>query len=170
MKVKNVHERKIFFSASAVGALIDTLASENDKLWPNEMWPPMKLDKGVQVGAKGGHGPIRYSVRSYEPGKSIRFEFTGPKGFDGYHAFVMDEAPDGVVLRHIVEMKTRGAAVISWPLMFGPLHDALIEDGFDKAERNSGGNPAARSWTWWVRALRWALGRVNRTARRSAAA
>ncbi len=34
MKVKNIHERKMAYPASAVGALIDTLASENDKLWP----------------------------------------------------------------------------------------------------------------------------------------
>ncbi|MCP4545753.1 MAG: SRPBCC family protein [bacterium] len=170
MKVKNVHERKMPYPASSIGALIDTLASESDKLWPNEKWPPMKFDQGLQIGARGGHGPIRYTIQSYEPGRSVHFRFTGPKGFDGYHAFVVAEGADWVVLRHIVEMKARGAAAISWPLVFGPLHDALIEDGFDKAERNSGGNPSARSWSWWVRALRWALGRVNRTARRSAAA
>ena len=161
MKVMNVHERKMAYPASSVGALIDTLASKNDKLWPHEKWPPMKLDKGLQVGARGGHGPIRYTIQSYYPGKSVRYEFTGPKGFDGYHAFVLDEASDEVMLRHIVEMKARGAAAITWPLVFGPLHDALMEDGFDKAEKNLGGNPTRQPWTWWVRTLRWILRKLN---------
>jgi len=169
MRVKNVHERRMSYPASSVGALIDTLASEDDRLWPNEMWPPMKFDKGLQVGAKGGHGPIRYTIQSYEPGESIRFEFTGPRGFDGYHAFVMEEASDRVVLRHILEMRAKGAAMISWPLVFRPLHDALIEDGFDKAEKYLGGSPSARAWSWWVKALRWEFRRVNRPARHSTA-
>ncbi len=37
-----------------------TLSSDNDLVWPKEHWPGMKLDKGLVLGARGGHGPIGY--------------------------------------------------------------------------------------------------------------
>ena len=82
MKVRNVHERKIKASSGEVGQLLDSLASSADRLWPHETWPPMKFDQPLQPGAKGGHGPIRYFVKSYEPGKNVYFEFTAPAGFN----------------------------------------------------------------------------------------
>lgn len=167
MQVKNVHERKIPASATLVGALIDTLASNGDQLWPRHKWPPMKFEKDLKVGAKGGHGPIRYSIRSYEPGKRICFQFASPKGFNGYHSFWVEQSGEGVVLRHVLEMKTSGLALLSWPLIFRPLHDALIEDSLDKAETNMGGNPSGSSWTWWVKALRWLLSKQAANRRSS---
>ena len=157
MQIKNIHERRISAPVIQVGALIDTLASKDDKLWPILKWPAMRFNKDLEVGAKGGHGPVRYFIESYEPGKGIRFQFTGPKGFNGYHSFSVEQSGSGAVLRHVLEMKTSGLAILSWPLIFRPLHDALIEDSFDKAERNMGGNPSGSSWTWWVKLLRWLL-------------
>ncbi len=45
-----------------------------------------------------------------------------------------------------------------WPLLFGPLHDALIEDSFDHAVAVVAETTylPARS-PWRVRALRWLL-------------
>ncbi len=157
MQVRNIHERWISSPATVVGALIGTLASNDDQLWPNHKWPPMKFSKGLEFGSKGGHGPIRYFIQSYDPNKSIRFQFTGPKGFNGYHSFWVEPSGSGAVLQHVLEMKTSGFALLSWPLIFRPLHDALIEDSLDKAERNLGGNPSGNRWTWWVKALRWLL-------------
>ena len=157
MQVRNVHEHRISAPATLVGALIDTLASKGDQLWPSHKWPPMKFDKDLKVGAKGGHGPIRYFIQSYEPGKSIHFQFTSPKGFNGYHSFCVEQSGPRAVLRHVLEMKTSGLAFLSWPLIFRPLHDALIEDSLDKAERNMGCNPSGSPWTWWVKALRWLI-------------
>ena len=167
MQVKNIHERRISVPATLVGALIDTLASKGDQLWPSHKWPPMKFDKDLKVGAKGGHGPIRYFIQSYEPGKSIHFQFTSPKCFNGYHSFRVEQSGAGAVLRHILEMKTSGLALLSWPLIFRPLHDALLEDSLDKAERNMRGNPSGSSWTWWVKALRWLLSKQAANRRSS---
>ena len=67
MQVHNVHEREFDLSLASVGSLIDSLASSNDRLWPNDKWPPMRFDRALAVGARGGHGPIRYSIEEYQP-------------------------------------------------------------------------------------------------------
>jgi hypothetical protein len=43
MKMSNVHERTIAAPAALVGALLDTLASADDKFRPHENWPRVKL-------------------------------------------------------------------------------------------------------------------------------
>lgn len=154
MKVRNVHERELPASERAA-ALIDSLGSKHDALWPRGSWPRLVLDRAPSVGASGGHGPIRYFVEQYVPGESIKFRFTRPKGFQGYHRYDMVKAgSEVVVLRHTLEMTTRGLAVLSWPLVFRPLHDALIEDSLATAETALGGTPRVRPWSLWVRLLR----------------
>ena len=156
MKVQNVHERVFPVSSNAVGALVDSLASRNDRLWPRELWPPMKLDKQLEVGASGGHGPIRYSVAQYLPGRSVIFRFTAPSGFIGTHRYeVISLGKEETLLRHVLEMRTSGLALLSWPLVFRPLHDALIEDSFDRAQVNLGLKEKQSSWSLTVRILRW---------------
>jgi hypothetical protein len=117
----------------------------------------MRFDRPLSVGATGGHGPIRYSVESYEPGQSIRFRFQGPKGFDGFHGYELLSEGDGVILRHRLEMETHGLAIITWPVLFGPLHDALLEDSLGRAEASLRLTPSVRPWSPWVRLLRWVL-------------
>ena len=68
MQVHNVHEREFDLSLASVGSLIDSLASSNDRLWPNDKWPPTRFDRALAVGARGGHEPIRYSIEEYYPG------------------------------------------------------------------------------------------------------
>ncbi len=156
-KVLNIHERALSAALDEAGALINRLASEDDILWPHERWPAMKFDRPLSVGAKGGHGPVRYEVAAYEPGRSVQFRFKGPKGFLGHHTFDLREEGDGVVLRHTIDMNTGGPARVSWPLLFRPLHDALLEDALDKAERHTGANPTPQPWSLWVRFLRWLI-------------
>jgi len=92
--VLNIHTRELHTSREAVGALLDSLASKQDLLWPLDRWPAMRLDRPLQVGAVGGHGPIRYRVEWYEPGRAVLFRFTGMRGFHGSHGFeVKDSAP-----------------------------------------------------------------------------
>lgn len=171
MPVRNIHERLLPVPPSQVGALLDTLASPGDQLWPFQRWPAMRLDRPLAVGAVGGHGPIRYTVEAYEPGRLIRFHFTGPPGFLGTHALVVEPDGDsGTRLRHKLLMRTVGPARLTWPVVFRPLHDALIEDAFNRAAAATGQPPAARAWTPWVRALRALLGRARRTRRRPARA
>ena len=156
MRVRNVHERAFGATPGEVGALIDSLASRRDRLWPRRAWPPMRFDRPLAVGAHGGHGPIRYDIEAYQPGRSIRFRFTAPRGFDGWHRFeVVEGAP--VVLRHILEMDTRGWARLTWPLLFRPLHDALIEDSLTIAQISLGEVPGPEGWSRRVRLLRWIL-------------
>lgn len=156
--IRNVHERLISAPLTAAGELIDKLASRDDLLWPRERWPAMKFDRPLGVGARGGHGPIRYVVEAYVPGRRIRFRFTAPRGFVGTHGLDLAEIAPGVSrLRHVLEMRAEGWARVSWPLMFRWLHDALIEDALDRAE--AFGEMAAgerRGWSPPVRALRWA--------------
>ena len=125
----NVHERELPATPERVGALIDSLSSSEDALWPKQSWPRMEFDRPLSVGAAGGHGPVRYFVEAYVPGNSIKFRFTGPKGFNGCHGYeILNLSAEACILRHTLEMTTHGAAIFSWPIVFRPMHDALIED------------------------------------------
>jgi hypothetical protein len=169
MKVRNVHERELHAGPDRVGALIDSLASRDDVLWPTHAWPRMEFDRALSVGARGGHGPIRYFVEAYVPGESIQFRFTGPRGFDGFHGCErITTTADTVVLRHTLEMTTHGLAVLSWPLVYRPLHDALIEDFLAAAEASLGQAPRIQPWSLWVRGLRWVVSRGKARAQATA--
>lgn len=158
MKVLNVHERELQAGPDRVGALVDSLASRDDSLWPRHAWPLMEFDRPLSVGARGGHGPIRYFIEEYVPGESIKFRFTGPRGFDGSHGYEwMRTTADTAVLRHTLEMTTHGLAVLSWPVVYQPMHDALIEDSLATAEASLGHAPHIQPWSLWVRFLRWVI-------------
>ena len=154
--VANVHVRDLYASLSQVGTLLDSLSSKDDKLWPYDRWSPMKFDRPLGIGAAGGHGMVRYIVEEYRPGHFVSFRFTAPRGFIGTHAFDLREVSPGVVrIRHVIRMKLKGAARISWPLVIRWLHDALIEDAFDKTEAYISSQPVKqRTWSLWVRLLR----------------
>ncbi|WP_031065965.1 hypothetical protein [Streptomyces sp. NRRL WC-3742] len=157
MPVLNIHERTIPASESTVGALLDGLAGPDDRLWPGPAWPRMCLDGPLAVGASGGHGPVRYRVVGHQPGLWVRFRFTGPRGFDGFHEFTVHPAPegDGTLLRHTVAMRLHGPGRLTWPLAFRHLHDALLEDCLDQAVRACGATvPTPARWSPYVRALR----------------
>lgn len=155
MKVLNVHTRVIEQSVAEISKLLKTLASENDQMWPANKWPPMKLDNGLNVGSKGGHGPIRYSVQKYTPGKFIQFKISKPKGFYGIHELEIKELEkDRTELKHSIRMAIRGQAILSWPLAIRWLHDALIEDAFDKVENHFLLVKRKSEWSIWVRFLR----------------
>jgi hypothetical protein len=162
MRVRNVHERR-FCAEAPVGELIDSLTSNRDLLWPTANWPRMKLDRGLAVGSAGGHGPIRYSVEAYAAGSSIRFRFSSPTGFDGWHGYSVTRLGDQtVVLQHAIEMAISGFALLTWPLVYRPLHDALMEDSMACAQAAVGDRPQMRRWTLWVRLLRKLLARGRR--------
>jgi hypothetical protein len=160
MKVLNVHDRKLHATPEQVGALIDSLASGEDALWPKHAWPRMEFDRPLGVGARGGHGPIRYFIEEYVPGESIKFRFTGPEGFDGFHGYDrVETTANTVVLRHTLKMTTHGPAILSWPLIYRPMHDALIEDSLATAEASLGQASRIQPWSLWVRFLRWVVSR-----------
>ncbi|HAK59099.1 MAG TPA: hypothetical protein DCO77_01780 [Nitrospiraceae bacterium] len=155
----NTHERILKAPLAKVGELIDRLASPDDPFWPHDRWPAMKFNGPLGVGVVGGHGPIRYFVEDYSPGRSVCFRFTAPQGFFGTHAFEADELSPGTVrLRHIIEMDLIGPARFSWPAVFEPLHDALLEDALDRAEAFVSNQPVhQREWPLKVKLMRGAL-------------
>ncbi len=156
----SIHERRLPAPIDEVGALIDGLASPRDRLWPRDAWPSMHLESGLRVGSAGGHGPIRYEVEVYEPGRRARFRFTSPRGLVGFHEFRAAESGGQTVLSHHLEVKPGGLTALTWPLVYRPLHDALIEDALDRAESALGTGAGRRaSWPMRVRVLRRLFGR-----------
>jgi hypothetical protein len=154
MRVHNVHFRDLSVPPSVVGGLLDSLSGRDDILWPTASWPAMRFDRPLQVGAAGGHGPIRYTVESYTPGHAVTFRFTAPPGFNGTHSFVVGATPTGTRISHELTMVATGSANFSWLLVFRPLHDALIEDALHRAVIACGLSEPAPAWSAWVRMLR----------------
>ncbi|MET8429846.1 SRPBCC family protein [Nocardia sp. NPDC004860] len=133
--VSNIHSRVIAADAQAVGRLLDTLATDDDRLWPIQQWPAMRFDRPLGVDAIGGHGPIRYTCVKYVPGREVKFRFHRPAGFDGTHGFVVEELDAAHTrLTHELIMRTHGKDRFAWPLAWRWLHDALLEDSLDLAE------------------------------------
>ena len=155
MKVRNIHIRSFPVPSRAIAPLIDGLSAPGDRLWPHERWPPMRFDRALGVGADGGHGPVRYAVERYEPGRVVRFRFKAPRGFVGTHAYLVHDDGQGSRLEHVLDIEAVGSARVMWPLVFRPLHDAAIEDSLDKAERYLTGSVRAPArWSALVRGLR----------------
>lgn len=158
MQVLNVHRRVLPVRTEAMVPLFATLASKEDMMLATDLWPRMRLNQGLQVGSKGGHGPIRYTVAAYDPLQSIRFQFDMP-GFDGFHEFKFVEMGEGQVeLSHVIDMKTSGLVTLKWLAGIRWLHDAFIEDAFDKVEGRFTGIRKKPTWNWWVKLLRRVLG------------
>jgi hypothetical protein len=156
VKVLNIHQRELNVTPDRVGALIDTLSSHDDLLSPKQAWLALILDRPLGVGAAGGHGPIRYVVEAYTPGRCVRFRFTGPAGFNGHHRYeVIDSEPQRCVLRHTLEMTTSGRASLMWPVAWRHMHNALIEDSLALAQAAVAQPPQVQKWSAWVRLLRW---------------
>ncbi|GGK81405.1 hypothetical protein Ppa06_48690 [Planomonospora parontospora subsp. parontospora] len=155
--MRNVQQRSVNASADRLGALLDGVSTADDRLWPTPSWPPLVLDAGLTPGSRGGHGPIRYSVTEYEPGRRLRFSFDPELGLDGHHELVITaEGADRSRLTHTIVGTTRGRMRILWPLLIRWLHEALMQDLFDNAERAAAGRLSRRParWSVWVRLLR----------------
>lgn len=163
MKVLNIHKRILNQPKSKISELLATLSTENDRIWPKEKWPKMKFKNGIQVEAKGGHGPIRYSVEKYNLNEIIQFRFSKPYGFNGIHKFEIKELADNQTeIKHTIDMNTEGKATLMWIFAIRSLHNALIEDGFDKLENNFSDNPKSTEWNMWVRFIRKQIAKKRR--------
>ena len=150
LEVRNVHSRQLA-SNPKNGQLIDQLSSSNDILWAHERWMPMEFPRGLHVGSRGGHGSIRYDIEAYTKGQSITFRFSAPKGFDGWHKLTLDS---NNIMTHEINCQAIGNAMLLWWLI-RPIHDAVVEDGLDKAEAFAAAREVKpRQWSLWVRFLR----------------
>jgi hypothetical protein len=155
MKTINIHKRNIHKPIAEVGPLLNSLSSKNDQLWPHENWSPMKFDRDLIEGAMGGHGPIKYTVTKFKQGKMINFEFTEPLGFQGNHWFELKQIDEKKTeITHTINMNVSGPDIFFWPIVIRPLHNALIEDSFDKLQRKLGIETQTSRWNPWVKFIR----------------
>lgn len=155
MKVLNIHTRILNEPKSKVEALLATLSTENDRVWPNAKWPAMKFKSGMAIGAKGGHGPIRYTVEEYDPKNIVQFQFSRPVGFNGIHKFEIKALSNTQTeIKHTIDMETVGQGTLAWIFAIRSLHDALVEDAFDKLENHFIPHSKSTEWSWWVKLLR----------------
>lgn len=155
MKVVNIHERTINQQKNQVWRFFETLSSDNDMVVATNKWSRMTMDKGLQVGSKGGHGPIGYSIQEFIPCELIKFEFTKPRGFYGYHKFELSETEEGKTkIKHTIEMDTSYKGYLLWIFAIRWLHDAFIEDAFDKVENHFAPIKKFSEWSLWVKLLR----------------
>ena len=158
--IRNVHERVINTPLKLLGILLDALGQKDDRLWPSRYWPPMVLDRPLAPGADGGHGPIRYYASEYEPGRRVRFTFHPRTGIIGAHELSLDALDEERTrIRHVLIGRTSGAMKVMFPVMVESLHDAVVEDLFDNAERETTGSVARpATWSPRVRVLRRLVG------------
>ncbi len=165
--MQNVQRRTIAAPPGRMGALLDRIAGPDDPLWPAPPWPPMRFDGPLAPGASGGHGMIRYTVVEHVPGRLLRCRFDPAIGVTGGHELRVDPAPGGTgtVVVHVIDGRLTGAMRVLWPVAIRWLHEALLQDLLDNAERAGTGTvrePAR--WSPWVRLLRRAFAARARRA------
>lgn len=155
MKVLDIHKRTISLPKDKLVDLLKTLSTKNDRIWPYEKWPAMRFKGGIQVDAKGGHGPVRYSVEKYNPEEIIQFRFSQPSGFNGIHKFEVNElTKEKTEIIHTIDMNTTVKGSLIWMLAVRYTHHALMEDGFDKLQNGFSKDQKSSEWSIWVRILR----------------
>ncbi len=157
----NVHEREFDATPEEIGAILETAGGPDDGVWPKG-WPPMRFEGGpVREGARGGHGPIRYRVSHFEPTRRVEFTFEPSMGIEGTHAFdvLPGDRPGRTVLRHtVIARPTTLTMRLGWPLAIRWLHDACVEQIFDRVQRSLGQPlPRPAQPSLYVRALRLGL-------------
>ncbi|MCX0276574.1 SRPBCC family protein [Brevibacterium sp. CS2] len=165
MRVRNRQSRDLDRPAAEVAALLSTLGTRDDGLWPVHLWFPMRLDGPPLVGAAGGHGPVRYHCTERSP-DAVTFAFDsilGSRHWRGFHRFVVVPSARGSRLVHDLELRIGPWRRLQWAVLVGPLHDAVLEDLLDRAAGVTG----PPRWSPWVRLLRRVYPRIR--ARGSAA-
>lgn len=150
--VTSRHRREVDSSVAAIDHRFSRLGTEADDLWPSELWFPMRLDSSPDAGGSGGHGPVRYHCSAREP-ESVTFTFDsvfGSTRWVGWHRFHVQATTEGALVEHLIELELPTWQYLQWKVLVEPLHDALIENLFEKAARLS----PTPNWSGWVRLLR----------------
>jgi len=154
MRVENIHSRDIPATAADVDAVLDSLGSEHDRLWPSRRWPTLRFKRSgpLAVGTPARHGSIRYVVEAYEPGRRLTFRLAPGVGLEGIHGFEI--TPIGARrtrLTHVIRGRV-GTRRLLWWAIVRRYHDAVIEDLLAQADRAATGRPVQDSpWPAWMR-------------------
>ena len=155
MRVINIHKRTINQPKENVSKLFKTLATSGDLVWPYENWPAIRFRDGLQVASKGGHGRIRYTIIEFIAGENIMFQFSKPEGFVGTHELRIEEInKTKTQISHKIKVNTSFKATLLWVFVIRWLHDALIEDAFDKVENYFLTEKKETKHNNWVKLLR----------------
>lgn len=127
----NIHQRRISASPDQVWDLLMTISGPDDRVWPSGA-PALRFDGPLAVGARGGHGPIRYQATSLDETTGMVFRFLEPTGLIGHHSFqVLPDGRAGTILRHELVAQPVGWMRARWPLGVLWVHDALVEELLD---------------------------------------
>ncbi|WP_283133304.1 DUF2867 domain-containing protein [Rhizohabitans arisaemae] len=171
--IVNVHERAIPVPPQQLGDMLETLGTVRDEIWHSDLVQPIALNNGLQVGSRGGHGPVRYTVVEHTPCRFIRFRFEPGVGLVGHHWFEVVESADPesgaprTVLRHTIKARPTLWGRISWPLLIRPIHEGAVQDMLDHIERTVTGTAnRGKPTTRWARWLAPRLRRRHVTRRR----
>jgi hypothetical protein len=114
----------------------------------------MRRGGELRVGAACHHDDVRYTVTEYQPGRRVWFTFTGID-LHGGHGFDVMEEEGATRLRHTLRARPHRSMLLLWPLIVRPVHDALLEDLLDNAERELTGTVAPpHRYSGWIRVLR----------------
>nr|WP_321234245.1 hypothetical protein [uncultured Psychroserpens sp.] len=156
MRVINIHKRLIDQPLVEVSKLFQTLATSEDKIWPNANWPAIRFRGGLQEGSIGGHGRIRYTITEFKAGQHIKFQFAKPDGFKGTHELLIKSVSEySTEISHNITMHTTTfKATLLWVFIIRWLHDALIEEAFDNLENQFSTQKKASKYSLWVTFLR----------------
>ncbi len=155
MRVINIHKRTLNQPIEIVSQLFKTLGTQDDKIWPNKSWPPMRFKEELKVGAKGGHAGIKYTIIKFVEGEQVIFKFTKPVGFIGTHELKIKPIDNNKTeITHEINMNSTKMDTLHWVLIVRWLHDALIEDAFDKIENHYSENKKETKYNLWVKFLR----------------
>ena len=57
-------------------------------------------------------------------------------------------------IRHTIDMHTTGKETLLWTFAIRSLHNALMEDSFDKLENNFSDKRKSTEWNMWVRFIK----------------
>ena len=60
-------------------------------------------------------------------------------------------------IKHTIDMQTNLVGTLQWKTFIRVLHDALIEDAFDKVENYFSSEKKKTEWSGWVKFLRMLL-------------
>jgi hypothetical protein len=143
-RVVNVHSRVIPAPPATVGALLDTLGSPDDRVFPAAAWPttPFVLDGPLAVGAAGRLGSLALVVEELASGRRLVFRFADGQGVAGHHRFDIEPTgQESARLTHRLEC-TFAARLRPIAPIFLRQHDALVEDLFDRLELGATGRVA----------------------------
>ncbi|USQ78449.1 hypothetical protein NF556_12450 [Ornithinimicrobium faecis] len=151
--IRNEHSQTMAGDTSTAQSLMATLGGPDDLIWPRDRFPAMELDRGHEIGSKGGHGSVRYRVVEATD-SLVRFEVDPNSDLVGGHVLWFEDSGDGLLRwTHQLDLELTVPAPAMRLIL--ALHDAIIEQLLVNAEaRLAGREPSTRRLSPTLGAIR----------------